>query len=50
MIMTGDRRSIQQAAVEKGVRLLVVTGGLPVGDYLLTQARQSGSDYSVHAS
>ena len=42
LILTGDRRSIQQAAIEKGVRLLVVTGGLGVGDDLLAQARRNG--------
>ena len=42
LVMTGDRRSIQEAAVEKGVRLLVVTGGLPVADDLLARARTSG--------
>lgn len=39
LIMTGDRATIQQAAIEKGVRLLVVTGGLPVTDALLASAR-----------
>jgi manganese-dependent inorganic pyrophosphatase len=29
-IMTGNRRTIQQAAVERGVRILVITGGLPL--------------------
>lgn len=42
LIMTGDRPSIQQAAIDAGVRLLVVTGGLPVRDELLTQAGQRG--------
>jgi len=42
LIMTGDRPSIQQAAMEKGVRLLVVTGGFPVRDDLLALARQKG--------
>jgi manganese-dependent inorganic pyrophosphatase len=42
MIMTGDRRSIQQAAIEKKVRLLVVTGGLEVADDLLQRAREAG--------
>ncbi len=41
LIMTGDRPSIQQAAIEKGVRLLVVTGGLPVTDALLASARHN---------
>ena len=42
LIMTGDRRSIQQAAIEKGVRLLVVTGGLEVAGDLLARARETG--------
>ncbi|MSM41096.1 MAG: putative manganese-dependent inorganic diphosphatase [Geobacter sp.] len=42
LIMTGDRPSIQQAAIDKGVRLLVVTGGFPVREDLLARARQSG--------
>lgn len=42
LIMTGDRPSIQQAAIDKQVRLLVVTGGFPVRDDLLARARQSG--------
>uniref|UniRef100_A0A831UCD3 inorganic diphosphatase n=1 Tax=Geobacter metallireducens TaxID=28232 RepID=A0A831UCD3_GEOME len=42
LIMTGDRRSIQQTAVERGVRLLVVTGGFPLADGLLEQAEAKG--------
>ncbi len=42
LIITGDRPSIQQSAVEIGVRLLVVTGGLPVGDDLLQKASERG--------
>ncbi len=42
LIMTGDRPSIQQAAIEKGVRLLVVTGGLAVAADLLARARELG--------
>lgn len=42
LIMTGDRPSIQQAAVEKGVRLLVVTGGLQVSEQILERAREQG--------
>lgn len=40
LIMTGDRPSIQQSAIESGVRLLVVTGGLPVRDDLLALAKE----------
>jgi manganese-dependent inorganic pyrophosphatase len=42
LIMTGDRPSIQLAAIERGVRLLVVTGGFAIGDELLHKARQAG--------
>lgn len=42
LVMTGDRPSIQQAAIERGVRLLVVTGNLPVGDEMLEMARLAG--------
>lgn len=42
LIMTGDRPSIQQAAIERGVRLLVVTGGFPVSGSLLHQAAEAG--------
>lgn len=38
LIMTGNRRTIQQAAIERGVRLLVVTGGHPLEDGLMEQA------------
>jgi manganese-dependent inorganic pyrophosphatase len=42
MIVTGNRRSIQQAAIELGVRLLVVTGGYSVEGELLPIARRNG--------
>jgi len=42
MIMTGDRFSIHLAAIENGVRLLVVTGGFDVSENLLNMARQKG--------
>jgi manganese-dependent inorganic pyrophosphatase len=43
LIMTGDRRSIQQASIEMGVRLLVVTGGLAIDEDLLDRARETGT-------
>lgn len=43
LVLTGDRPSIQQAAIEAGVRLLVVTGGLPVDSDLLARAVQRGT-------
>jgi manganese-dependent inorganic pyrophosphatase len=42
LIMTGDRPSIHQSAIESGVRLLVVTGALPMRDDLLALAKQRG--------
>ena len=41
LIMTGDRPSIQQSAIERGVRLLVITGGFVVDDELLRMARHN---------
>jgi manganese-dependent inorganic pyrophosphatase len=43
LVMTGDRPSIQQAAIDKGVRILVITGGLPISDDLLAAARNAGT-------
>lgn len=42
LIITGDRRTIQLAGIEKGVRLLVVTGGLAVEKDLLAKAAELG--------
>ncbi|WP_298271581.1 putative manganese-dependent inorganic diphosphatase [Geobacter sp.] len=42
LIMTGDRQSIHQSAIERGARLLVVTGGFGVTDELLARAREKG--------
>jgi len=42
VVVTGDRRSIQVNAIERGVRLLVVTGGLPVAADILELAAQKG--------
>jgi manganese-dependent inorganic pyrophosphatase len=42
LIMTGDRRSIQEAAIERRVRLLVITGGLGVDEDLVARARKNG--------
>ncbi len=42
VVVTGDRRAIQLSAIERGVRLLVVTGGLAVDDDLLCLARERG--------
>lgn len=42
LIMTGDRPSIQQAAVDRGVRTLVITGGFTVSESLQKQAQSKG--------
>lgn len=42
LVMTGNRRTIQQAAIERGVRILVVTGGHPLEDGLLERAQADG--------
>lgn len=42
LIMTGNRRTIQQAAIERGVRVLVVTGGHPLEKGLSELALQKG--------
>jgi manganese-dependent inorganic pyrophosphatase len=43
LVMTGDRPSIQQAAIDKGVRLLVITGGFTVSDALRDTACSTGT-------
>jgi manganese-dependent inorganic pyrophosphatase len=42
VLITGDRENIQRKAVELGVRVLIVTGSLPVTDEILALARQNG--------
>ena len=42
LVMTGNRRTIQQAAIEQGVRLLIVTGGHPLEEGLLERAEKKG--------
>ena len=42
LIMTGNRRTIQQAAIERGVRVLVVTGGHAPEDGLIELAAVKG--------
>lgn len=42
LIMTGNRRTIQQAAIERGVRVLVITGGHSLEEGLLELARKQG--------
>lgn len=42
MIMTGNRRTIQQAAIERGVGLLVVTGGISPDPDIIEMATAKG--------
>jgi manganese-dependent inorganic pyrophosphatase len=42
VVVTGDRRTIQQSAIERGVRLLVVTGGFAIDADLVQLARENG--------
>ncbi len=42
LIMTGNRRTIQLAAIERGVRILVITGGHPLEEDLLDLAQKQG--------
>jgi manganese-dependent inorganic pyrophosphatase len=42
LVVTGDRRNIQLCAIERGVRLLVVTGGLTVDPDIAALAREKG--------
>ena len=42
VVVTGDRTSIQLASIERGVRLLVVTGGLPVAGEVARLAASRG--------
>lgn len=42
IIIVGDRRDIQSRSIEIGVRLLVVTGNLPVDEDIIEHARENG--------
>lgn len=42
VVLTGDRIEIQRDAIAMGVRVLVVTGGLPVSDEVVTAAQERG--------
>ena len=42
LVLTGDRPSIQRAAIRGGVRLLVITGGFGLSAELLEEARANG--------
>jgi manganese-dependent inorganic pyrophosphatase len=41
-IIVGDRWDIQQRSIQIGVRVLVVTGNLPVDDEVVQQAKEAG--------
>jgi manganese-dependent inorganic pyrophosphatase len=42
IIIVGDRRDVQQRAIEIGVRAIIVTSNLPVEDDIVQQARARG--------
>ena len=42
LVVVGDRRKIQEQAIESKVRLIIVTGGLPVDEDLVDRAKKSG--------
>ena len=42
VLITGDRENIQRKGIEMGVRVLIVTGSLPVSETLLEAARKQG--------
>ena len=42
IIIVGDRRDIQQRAIEIGVRVIVITSGLPVDEDIIALARSAG--------
>ncbi len=42
IIIVGDRWDIQQKSIQHGVRLLVISGNLPIDDEVVQQAREKG--------
>lgn len=42
VIIVGDRYDIQQRSIQAGVRLLVISGGLPIEDDVIDMARERG--------
>jgi len=42
ILITGDRESIQRVGVEAGVRVLIVTGSLPIADDIVRRGRENG--------
>ena len=49
LIIVGDRRDIQQRAIELGIRALIISGSLPVESDILTLAKQRGVSIIVSA-
>lgn len=49
IIVVGDRIDIQRRALEMGVRMIVVTGGLPVSEEIVAEARKRGTCVAVSA-
>ncbi len=42
IIVVGDRWDIQQRSIQNGVRVIIITGNLPVDDEVVEQARAAG--------
>lgn len=42
IIIVGDRYDIQQRSIQLGVRMLVITGGLPIEDDVVSMAKERG--------
>jgi len=42
MVVVGDRRDIQTLAIRERVRVIVVTGGLPMDDGIVEEAKRNG--------
>lgn len=42
VLITGDREKIQREAVERGVRVLIVTGDLPISPEILARGKENG--------
>lgn len=42
LVIVGDRDDVQQVAIDEKIRVLIVTGGLPIAETVLTDARNHG--------
>jgi len=42
LVIVGDRDDVQQVAIDEKIRVLIVTGGLPVDDCVVRDARANG--------